>query len=148
METNPQEQLDLIRKAKADAAAKAVAPRWYYPALGLLMSAYLCGIALVPPRWFFLVLLPLCLALLGLITAYRRQTGIWVTATTGRALAWSVVLIVIYVAVLIAAMGLRNEIHPAWVVLLIFATCLPASLLLGRVIERETQSGIREGRSR
>ena len=102
----------------------------------------------MPPRWFFLVLLPFSLALLGLITAYRRQTGIWVTATTGRALAWSVVLIVIYVAVLIAAMGLRNEIHPAWVVLLIFATCLPASLLLGRVIERETQSGIREGRSR
>jgi uncharacterized membrane protein len=95
-------QLAALRTDREQLAARVVPPRWYDPALGVVVFAVVASIALRDVGWWQPVVLVLALVALGtLVQAYRRTTGVWVNGLrpgrTRRAIAaW----FVLYVAVL------------------------------------------------
>lgn len=77
----PREALAQVAMANADVADRLVTPWWYHPVLGVLLCLHLTTLSTASA----LVLVGTPLFVFGcvvLVTVYRRQTGIWVPATT------------------------------------------------------------------
>ncbi len=132
-------QLAALRADRAALADRVLQPWWYDVALGLLVAGLLASYALDSP-WVTFPALVLFLAGLGaLVAAYRRITGVWVSAS-GRVVAvWAgVVLVVLVPAFALAKTGQHWAMVVAGVVLGLAAGV--GSRLLGRAYVAELRS--------
>jgi hypothetical protein len=80
MESDPTPRLALEQAALARAtlADRARAPRWYHPALGLMVGGLIAAQA--APTSVSLAVLPIfCVGLVFLTQAYQRHTGMWIS---------------------------------------------------------------------
>lgn len=76
-----------VRAANAELAKRAVAPIWYHPALGLLAGGYVAiQAAPIPAQLVYFAVFLLGLA--GLVYAYRRKTGMWISGLRAGRTRW------------------------------------------------------------
>ncbi|HLK23227.1 MAG TPA: hypothetical protein VKT30_01070 [Caulobacteraceae bacterium] len=73
----PRSALNDVAQAQAALADRARAPRWYHPALGLLVAGLIAVQAAGPVIADAYIAL-FCLGLVLLMQAYRRHTGLWI----------------------------------------------------------------------
>jgi hypothetical protein len=110
--------LDEVRAANDELAKRAVAPVWYHPALGLLSGGYV-AVQAAPIAARLIYLAVFLLGLAGLVHAYRRKTGMWVSGfRAGRtrwvAIALMIVMILTYAVA--AWLELRVGVHGAFLI--------------------------------
>jgi hypothetical protein len=73
-------QLAALQVARAQMADRVVPPRWYDPALGVVVFLLLSAVSLRDAGWVYFATLAVAVAgLWALVTAYRRITGVWVS---------------------------------------------------------------------
>ena len=86
--------LDADRAALADRVAP---PRWFGPALGLLLFAFIASNAVDSPWMTVPALLGFGTGLGLLVNAYRGRTGVWVSTPPKQLAGWAVLVLVVLV---------------------------------------------------
>ena len=82
--------LDEVRAGRAAAADRLVTPWWYHPALGILLGGYIVALVLGSPNVRLLAVVVFLVGLFGLMRAYKRLTGVWISGfDAGRASRWA-----------------------------------------------------------
>src|SRR5215203_7271 len=73
-------QLATLQADRERMAARIVPPRWYDPALGLVVFLLLSALSLRDAGWWYFATLAVALVgLWSLVAAYKRITGVWVS---------------------------------------------------------------------
>src|SRR5947209_3310414 len=90
--------LDADRSALAD---RVLQPWWYDVALGLLLFAFLASYAFDSLWVTFPALVVFAAGLGALVSAYRRITGVWLTAPRRVMAWWAAVVLVVLVPALV-----------------------------------------------
>jgi hypothetical protein len=116
MESDQHPRLALEQAAQARAALveRARAPRWYHPALGLLVGGLVAVQAAAPAVSIaFLALFFAGLALL--IRAYQRHTGMWISGMRRGRTRWlAVATAAVIMVLMLGSIWLRQERGLAW----------------------------------
>lgn len=86
--------LSADRAALADRVAP---PRWFGPALGLLLCCFIASNAAASPWVSGVALLVFGVGLALLVRAYRRSTGVWATTPPRQLAGWAVLVVVVLV---------------------------------------------------
>jgi hypothetical protein len=77
-----------VRAGRSAAADRLVTPWWYHPILGLLMAGLLVAYG-IGSMWVVGATLVIFLAgLAALVSAYRNQTGVWVSGSARSGTCW------------------------------------------------------------
>ncbi|PWW21663.1 hypothetical protein JD79_00798 [Geodermatophilus normandii] len=134
-------QLAALRADREALADRVLQPWWYDVALGLLLFGFLASYAADSP-WVTLPALVLFGAGLGgLVAAYRRITGVWVTAPPRFVALWAVVVLVVLVPAFLLAEGAGRH----WVMVVAGAVLGVAAGVLSRVWSRRWVAELRSG---
>lgn len=138
------EALTAIDDARAQAAARLVTPWWYHPVLGLLAAGMLLLVALAS-----LPAMAVGLALYGagigiLAGAYKAKTGVWTSGLkAGKASAWAYLLMAIYAACVLTALGFGRIGHVSWPAWVAAALMVVATVLIGRRFDAALRAQLR-----
>ncbi|TCI98674.1 hypothetical protein [Aeromicrobium sp. IC_218] len=134
-----------VSAARAAAADRLVSPWWYHLTLGLLLAAYVVGLTLGGPLLDLLVLVVFLGAVLLLIQAYRRATGMWVTGLVdGPARRWSYAMGGSVFVVALAATIVPRLTDTVWPMYVLAALLVPVTVVLGRRFDEALRQSIRE----
>jgi len=71
-------QLGALAEGRAALADRVVTPWWYHPALAVLVAIFLASQG--AQQWWVIGFAIYCAGLVGLVTAYRNLTGVWVSS--------------------------------------------------------------------
>jgi len=128
--------LDADRAALAD---RVLQPWWYDVALGLLLFGFLSSYA-VDSLWVTFPALVLFGAGLGaLVGAYRRITGVWVSADGRAVVLWGVLVVLVLAPAFVLAEGFDQH----WVMVVAGAVLGVAVAVLSRQWGRAYVAGLR-----
>jgi hypothetical protein len=97
------EQLAVLQDQRSALAERVVQPWWYDALLGLLAAGFVSSYATHDPRWILLAAVGLGLGCLGLVSVYRRMTGLWVSGLRPGATQRAVRVWLVLYAVVLAA---------------------------------------------
>lgn len=144
------EELDLhlaaLRSGWSAAADRLVTPWWYHPILGLLVAGLMLAYG-IGSRWVVLATLVIFFAgLTALVTAYRHQTGVWVSGfNAGGASRWAYALGALILACFAAALVARYVHHTAWSAWAAAVVAAVGTVLIGRRFDAALRERIRRG---
>lgn len=126
------EALSSLGVDRVKLAEQFVTPRWYHPALGLIVALIICTQALPSPA--SVITLPFALfALPVLVAVYRRRYGLWFNESAGpRSQRILRNLMVIVALAFLAVLPIKFTDIGYWWVLLPATVALVASVVLGR----------------
>jgi hypothetical protein len=116
-------QLETLKADRAALADRVLQPWWYDVALGLLLFGFLAAYAFGSLWVTFPALLVFAAGLGALVAAYRRITGVWLSAGPRVLAVWSVLVLVVLVPAFVLAEGFDQH----WVM-------VPAGAVLGIAI--------------
>lgn len=98
-------QLATLQADRAALADRVLQPWWYDVVLGLLLFDFLASYAADSLWVTFPALVLFAVGLGALVSAYRRVTGVWVSAKGWWIWAWAAVAVVVLVPALVLAEG-------------------------------------------
>lgn len=98
-------QLATLQADRAALADRVLQPWWYDVVLGLLLFGFLASYAADSLWVTFPALVLFAVGLGALVSAYRRVTGVWVSAKGWWIWAWAAVAVVVLVPALVLAEG-------------------------------------------
>jgi hypothetical protein len=98
-------QLATLQADRAALADRVLQPWWYDVVLGLLLFGFLASYAADSLWVTFPALVLFAVGLGALVSAYRRVTGVWVSAKGWWIRAWATVAVVVLVPAFVLAEG-------------------------------------------
>jgi hypothetical protein len=113
-------QLATLQADRAALADRVLQPWWYDVCLGLLLFGFLSSYAFDSPWVTFPALVVFFAGLGTLVAAYKRITGVWVSADRRAVAVWAVLVVAVLVPAFVLAEGLGQH----WVM-------VPAGAVLG-----------------
>ncbi|PRY68484.1 hypothetical protein B0I08_104186 [Glaciihabitans tibetensis] len=133
-----------IDAGRAAAADRLITPAWYHPVLGLLGGGYVVAITIGNTLTMIVAIVVFLVALPLMISAYKRQTGVWIWGFgAGKASRWTYLL----GALMLASAGAMFYFHdvvgidwPAW---LLGAVIVVLVILLGRQFDKAVRAQLR-----
>ncbi len=134
-------QLAALRADREALAERVLQPWWYDVALGLLLFGFLASYAADSLWVTFPALVLFGAGLGGLVSAYRRITGVWVTAPPRFVALWAAVVLVVLVPAFVLAEGSGRH----WVMVVAGAVLGVAAGVLSRVWSRRWVAELRSG---
>ena len=138
--------LAAVRTGRSAAADRLVTPWWYHPILGLLLAGLLVAYG-VGSRWVIgAALVVFCAGVSALVTAYRHQTGVWVSGlNAGSASRWAYALAALILACFAATLVARYVQHAGWLAWAAAAVAVAGTVLIGRRFDVALRERIRHG---
>ncbi|MGY1600734.1 hypothetical protein [Geodermatophilus sp. SYSU D00815] len=134
-------QLAALNADRAALADRVVQPWWYDVTLGLLLFAFLSSYAFDSLWVTFPALVLFCAALGALVAAYKRITGVWVTASGRVMWLWAGLVVVVLVPAFVLAEGYGQH----WAMVVAGAVLGTAVAVLGRRWGRAYAAELRAG---
>lgn len=136
--------LNLVTSSRSTLAEALVTPRWYHPALGLLVGALLAAQAIPSLTVRNLMLVPYALGLIALVLGYRRQTGVMINGLRPRSgRPWAVALIIVLLVLFIGGIGLRMGLGWSWSPVVAGGLAFVAVIAFGRRFDTAVRAGLR-----
>jgi hypothetical protein len=133
--------LAALQADRAALADRVLQPWWYDVALGLLLFGCLASYALDSHWVTFPALVVFGAGLVALVSAYRRLTGVWLSAK-GRAMGlWAALVVLVLVPAFVLAEGFDQH----WVMVIAGAVLGIAAAVLSRLWGRAYVAELREG---
>ena len=146
MENQEQDALAVIAQTRAAVADRLVTVWWYHPLLGLLLAGYVVGICLGSTLVRSITALVFVLGCLGLMQAYRRLTGIWISGFgAGRASRWAQALSALAIATMAAGWAVAFWTDLTWPVWALAAVAFAGTVVLGRQFDVALRAQLRAG---
>lgn len=101
--------LDLVATSQAGLADRLITPRWYHPALGLMLGGLVVAYAVDSTLVIVVALVLFCVGTGILAASYRQLTGLTVNGyRSGAASRWAYALAAVFVVAVCGAVVLRN----------------------------------------
>lgn len=149
---DPRDALADVAASRASVADRLITPWWYHPALGAILAALVLVGALDAHNAIRITVALLAAISIGaLVGLYQRTTGMWVNLRNlGPASTrwWAAYLVLVVVIVGISTLPSITEITlPTWGVVLLAATILIGTIVLGRKMDEAMRADIRSGAS-
>lgn len=134
-------QLAALQADRVALADRVLQPWWYDVALGLLLFGFVASYAF-DSLWVTFPALALFAAGLGaLVSAYRRLTGVWVSATGPALWGWAALVVPVLVPAFVLAEGFGQH----WAMVVAGAVLGLAVAVLSRRWGRAYVAALREG---
>jgi hypothetical protein len=134
-------QLATLQADRAALADRVLQPWWYDVALGLLLFGFLASYALDSLWVTFVALALFGVGLAALVSAYRRRTGVWVSAKGPAMWVWAALVLLVLVPAFVLAEGYDQD----WVMVVAGAVLGLAVGVLSRVWGRAYVAQLRAG---
>jgi hypothetical protein len=133
-----------IDAGRAAAADRLVTPVWYHPILGILAAGYMIAITLGGTVTLLIAVAVFLVAVPTLVSAYKRQTGVWIWGfSAGRASVWSVLMGMLLLAAFLAMTTIHESQGLVWPVWGIAALVIPMVIIVGRQFDNAVRSRLR-----
>ena len=134
-------QLAALQADRAALADRVLQPWWYDVALGLLLFGFVASYA-VDSLWVtFPVMIVFFAGLGALVAAYKRITGVWVSAGARVMIPWAALVLLVLVPAFVLAEGYGHH----WVMVPAGAVLGLAVMVMGRVWGRAYADHLRGG---
>ncbi len=133
-------QLAALRADRAALADRVLQPWWYDVCLGLLLFAFLASYAFDSLWVTFLALVVFAAGLGALVGAYRRITGVWVSAKGSALWMWGALVLLVLGPAFVLAEGFDQH----WVMVPAGAVLGIAVAVLSRVWGRRYVAQLRD----
>lgn len=149
---DPRDALADVAASRTSVADRLITPWWYHPALGVILAALVLVGALDAHNAIRLAVALLAAISIGaLVGLYQRTTGMWVNLRNlGPASMrwWAAYLALVVVIVGISILPSITDITlPTWGAVLLAATILIGTIILGRRMDEAMRADIRSGAS-
>jgi hypothetical protein len=122
-------QLTALRADRAALADRLLQPWWYDVVLGLLLFGFLASYAFDSLWVTFPALVLFGAGLAALVSAYRRLTGVWVSARGAALWGWAALALLVLAPALVLAEGFGQH----WVMVVAGAVLGTAIAVLSRL---------------
>lgn len=149
---DPRDALADVAASRTSVADRLITPWWYHPALGVILAAIVLVTAGDTHSVTRLtVVLASAVAIGALVNAYQRTTGMWVNLGNlgPTSLRWWIAYLALVVVIVGVAFlpSISDVTLPDWLPILLAATILVGTIVLGRGLDEAMRVDIRSGAS-